>query len=68
GTMIIGLLPLLTSSGAGAMGNRSLGIGVVFGMLLGSIGLLVLVPALYVVFENLQEKVKPIEFEEEEKK
>lgn len=68
GTMVIGLLPLLTSSGAGAMGNRSLGLGVVFGMIFGTIGLLVLVPALYVVFENLQEKVKPIEFEEEEKK
>lgn len=68
GTMVIGLLPLLISSGAGAVGNRSLGIGVVFGMLVGTIGLLLLVPALFVIFETLQEKVKPIEFEKEEEK
>ncbi len=67
GTMVIGLLPLLTSTGAGAMGNRSLGVGTVSGMLVGSIGLLVLVPALFVVFENLQEKIKPIKFEEDVK-
>ncbi|MBQ5524285.1 MAG: efflux RND transporter permease subunit, partial [Paludibacteraceae bacterium] len=67
GTMVIGLLPLLTSTGAGAMGNRSLGVGTVSGMLVGSIGLLVLVPALFVVFEKLQEKIKPIKFEEDVK-
>ncbi len=61
GTMVVGLLPLVTSSGAGAIGNISLGTGTVFGMLFGCIGLLFLVPALYVVFEGLQEKIKPLE-------
>lgn len=60
-TMVIGLIPLLTSTGVGAVGNISLGIGAVFGMLIGCIGLLFLVPALYVVFETIQERVKPIE-------
>ncbi len=65
GTMVIGLLPLLTSTGVGAVGNISLGIGTVFGMLLGCTGLLFLVPALFVVFETIQEKVKPLEKEKE---
>lgn len=59
-TMVIGLIPLLTSRGVGAVGNISLGIGAVFGMLIGCIGLLFLVPALYVVFETIQEKIHPI--------
>jgi len=65
GTMVIGLLPLLTSRGVGAMGNISLGIGTVFGMLIGCVGLLFLIPALFVVFEALQEKIKPLEKERE---
>lgn len=65
GTMVIGLLPLLTSTGVGAVGNISLGIGAIFGMLIGCVGLLFLVPALYVVFEAIQEKIKPIEIQEE---
>mgnify|MGYP003308230296 CR=1 FL=1 len=66
GTMVIGLLPLLVSTGAGAMGNISLAVGAVFGMIIGCIGLLFLTPALFVVFESLQEKIKPIENIEEE--
>lgn len=65
GTMVLGLLPLLTSSGVGAMGNRSLGIGTVFGMLVGCVGLLFLVPALFVVFQHIQEKIKPLDKEKE---
>lgn len=68
GTMVIGLLPLLTSTGVGAMGNISLGVGAVFGMLLGCAGLLFLVPSLFVVFQTLQEKVKPLEKEKEYEK
>jgi len=68
GTMVVGLLPLVISSGAGAIGNRSLGIGTVFGLLFGCIGLLFMVPALFVVFETLQEKIKPIKFEKKESK
>jgi len=65
GTMVIGLLPLLTSRGVGAMGNISLGIGTVFGMLIGCVGLLFLIPALFVVFETIQEKIKPLDKEKE---
>lgn len=62
GTMVIGLLPLLVSSGVGAHGNLALGIGAVFGMLIGCVGLLFLTPALFVVFQTIQERIKPIEF------
>lgn len=65
GTMVIGLLPLLVSRGVGAIGSISLGVGAVFGMLIGCVGLLFLVPALFVVFETIQEKVKPLEKEKE---
>ena len=65
GTMVIGLLPLLTSTGVGAMGNISLGVGAIFGMLVGCIGLLFLVPSLFVIFQSIQEKIKPLEKERE---
>lgn len=58
GTMVIGLLPLLTSTGCGARGNIALGVGAVFGMLIGTVGLLFLTPALFVVFQTIQEKVR----------
>lgn len=65
GTMVIGLLPLILSTGVGAMGNISLGVGAIFGMLVGCVGLLFLVPALFVIFQTLQERVKPLEKEKE---
>lgn len=55
--MIFGLLPLMFSSGAGANGNSSLGTGVVGGLLVGVLALLFFVPALFVVFQWLQEKI-----------
>ena len=55
-TMIVGLLPMVFSSGVGANGNRSLGTGVVGGMVVGLFALLFLVPSLFVVFQWLQEK------------
>lgn len=57
-TMIVGLLPMMFSTGVGANGNRSLGTGVVGGMLIGMLALLFLVPSLFVVFQWMQEKVK----------
>ena len=57
--MIIGLLPLMFASGAGANGNRALGGGAVGGMLIGMILQVLIVPALFVVFMRLQEKIKP---------
>ena len=57
-TMIVGLLPMMFSTGVGANGNRSLGTGVVGGMLIGMLALLFLVPSLFVVFQWMQENVK----------
>ncbi len=59
-TMIFGMLPLMFASGVGANGNSSLGTGVVGGMLIGTTALLFLTPGLFIVFQWLQEKVKPI--------
>ncbi|MGN1263707.1 MAG: efflux RND transporter permease subunit [Prevotella sp.] len=58
-TMIFGMLPLMFSTGAGANGNSSLGTGVVGGMLIGTLALVFVVPVFYIVFEYLQEKVRP---------
>lgn len=56
-TMIFGLLPLMFASGVGAKGNSSLGTGVVGGMLIGTLALLFVVPALFIVFQYIEEKV-----------
>ena len=58
-TMIFGMLPLMFASGAGANGNSSLGTGVVGGMLVGTLALLFVVPVFYIVFEYLQERIRP---------
>ena len=59
--MIIGLLPMMFASGVGANGNRTLGGGAIGGMLIGVMCQIFVVPGLFVVFEYLQEKIKPIE-------
>jgi HAE1 family hydrophobic/amphiphilic exporter-1 len=56
-TMIFGLLPLALATGVGANGNRSLGVGAIGGMLIGTIALLFIVPCLFVVFQTLEDKV-----------
>lgn len=58
-TMIIGLFPLIVASGAGANGNRSLGVGAVGGMLVGTLALLFVVPVLFMVFQVIEERVMP---------
>lgn len=62
-TMVFGLLPLILSNGVGANGNRSLGAGAVGGMLIGTLALLFIVPCLFITFQYLQEKLRPIQFE-----
>lgn len=57
--MILGLLPLMAASGVGANGSRSLASGVVGGMLIGSVALLFLVPAFFVIFQWMQEHWMP---------
>ncbi len=59
-TMIFGMLPLMFASGVGANGNATIGAGAVGGMIIGTLALLFIVPALFVIFQTLQEKVKPI--------
>lgn len=62
--MIIGLLPLMFSFGVGANANRSLGTSAIGGMLIGMIFQIFIVPSLFVIFEYLQEKIKPIKWED----
>ncbi len=54
---ILGLLPLMLSTGVGAAGNKSIGTGAVGGMLIGTIFGIFVVPALFIVFQSLQERI-----------
>lgn len=63
--MIIGLIPLLWPFGVGANGNQTLGASAIGGMLIGMLCQIMVVPALFVIFQYLQEKLKPIEFEDD---
>lgn len=63
-TMVFGMLPLMFATGVGANGSQTIGVGIVGGMLIGTLGLLFVVPALFVAFQSLQERFKPIEFKE----
>ncbi len=58
-SMIFGLIPLVFSSGVGANGNISIGVGTVGGMLVGTIALLFVVPVLFIVFQTIEERVMP---------
>ena len=58
-TMIFGMLPLMFASGVGANGNISIGVGTVGGMLIGTLALIIVVPALFIVFQHIEEKVMP---------
>ena len=64
--MIIGLLPMMFASGVGKNGNQTLGAAAVGGMLIGTLCQLFVVPTLFVIFQSLQEKFKPMRFEEED--
>lgn len=63
--MIIGLLPLMFASGVGKNGNQTLGAAAVGGMLIGTSVQIFIVPALFVIFQWLQERIKPIVFDDE---
>ena len=56
-TMIFGMLPLMFASGVGANGNRSLGVGTVGGLLIGTVALLFVTPAFFIVFQYIEERV-----------
>lgn len=55
---IAGLIPLCIASGAGAMGNRSIGIAAAGGMLIGTIFGVIVIPGLYVLFASMEKKNK----------
>ena len=61
--MIVGLIPLMLAMGVGAHGNRTLGASAIGGMLIGMIFQIFIVPVLFVVFQWLQEKFKPREWD-----
>jgi len=61
--MIVGLLPLMFAFGVGAHGNRTLGSSAIGGMLIGMILQIFIVPVLFVIFQWLQEKVKPMQWD-----
>ena len=58
-TMIFGMIPLMFASGVGANGNISIGVGTVGGMLIGTLALIIVVPVLFIVFKNIEEKIMP---------
>ncbi len=60
--LIIGLLPMMFASGVGANGNQALGVGSVGGMLIGMILQIFFVPALFVAFQLIQEKITPMKW------
>jgi multidrug efflux pump subunit AcrB len=60
--LIVGLLPLMFSHGVGANGNIALGTGSIGGMLIGMVLQLIFVPALFVIFQKIQEKISPLKW------
>ena len=54
---ILGLLPLMLSTGVGAAGNKSIGTGAVGGMLIGTIFGIFVIPTLFIIFQSLQERI-----------
>ena len=61
---IFGLIPLVIGGGVGANGNRSIGVGAVGGMLVGTLLGILVIPAMYVIFQTLQEKIKKPQIED----
>ena len=60
---ILGLMPLVFASGVGYIGNRSIGTGAAFGLLIGTILGIFVIPVLFVIFQAIQEKIKPVQFD-----
>ncbi len=64
--MVVGLLPMMFASGVGKNGNQTLGAAAVGGMFIGTLCQVFVVPALFALFQWLQEKLTPLKFEDEE--
>lgn len=65
-TMIFGMIPMVFAGGVGANGSRSLAVGTVGGMLIGTLALLFIVPALFIMFQYIQEKIMPARHNEKD--
>lgn len=63
--MTMGMVPLALGNGAGAVGNKSLALAVIGGMIVGTAALLFITPAFYMVFQTLHEKLTPVKYESE---
>ncbi len=61
---IFGLMPLVVATGVSSVGNRSVGTGAAFGLLIGTVLGVFVIPVFFVVFQTIQEKIKPIKFDE----
>ncbi len=64
--MIIGLLPMMFAHGAGRNGNQALGTGAIGGMLIGMILQVLVVPALFMAFQLIQEKISPVKWKDKD--
>ena len=64
--MVVGLLPLMFASGVGKNGNQTLGAAAVGGMFIGTLIQIFVVPALFCVFQWIQERFTPLKFDDEE--
>ena len=64
--MVIGLLPMMFASGVGKNGNQTLGAAAVGGMLIGTLLQLFVVPTLFVIFQSIQERFRPMKFDNED--
>lgn len=62
---IFGMLPLVFASGIGSVGNQSIGTGAAAGLLIGTFFGVIVVPVLFVIFQGLQERIKPVTFDKE---
>src|SRR5690606_16717520 len=60
---IFGMLPLVFASGTGAIGNQSIGTGAAFGLLIGTMFGVLVIPVLFVIFQKIQESIVPIKFD-----
>ena len=62
--MVVGLLPMMFATGVGKNGNQTLGAAAVGGMLIGTLLQIFVVPTLFVIFQKIQEKFRPMKFKE----
>jgi HAE1 family hydrophobic/amphiphilic exporter-1 len=62
---VAGLIPLISATGAGAIGNRTIGASAMGGMLFGTIFGVIIIPGLYVIFGTLADGRKMIKDEED---